>query len=181
MSRIWVRSHEPLGNEPCTSSKCRRLQLFFSPAQIRTSTLLVFSYNADSSPSLFSPKHSVVRVQIHLKFLCEDYDVQLCSSLGRELPIVAHPILGGNELHYKPWTLQACFFCAKCKTSALSLTFSITYKLQHVHLKQNFCQNKVVHCRCDLHLGEGTGDKAHHSWYGCHDVQCMALNRTGYL
>lgn len=31
-----------------------------------------------------------------------------------------------------------------------------------------------MHCRCNFHLGEGTGEKARHSWYGCHDAQCVA-------
>lgn len=141
MSCIWVRSHELLGN----SSKCRRLQYFLSPAQIRTGTLLVFSYNADSSPSLLSPKHSVGWVP-------NSSEVPVwrlwCPALLLTWQRTSHngiAHLRGSELPYKLWTLQA-FFCVKWKTSASSLTFFSSFYFfffSWLSIKHTTCNVKV--------------------------------------
>lgn len=146
----------------------------FHQHRLRQVPYFSVSCSAESSPSLLLPKHSVACIPNSPKVpMWRLWQSALLLTWKRtshnDKP---HPI--GNELPWKPGPVQAWIFCAKRKTSALSLTLPTVHKQWHMDLKQNFCQNKVLHCTCNFHLGEGTGQKACHSCYSCHDVWWVA-------
>lgn len=87
-----------------------------------------------------------------------------------------------DELPQKLWTVQACIFCARCKASALSLTFSTVHKQQMCIWNKTSAKTKKCTARVTFILEKGqerkhiTGCSAH-SWKDNYQT-ALSVNHT---